>query len=282
MNAAAWAIAASVMMHVTWNLIARHQAREAYPLWWVLLAHLVLLGPWGVHALITEVQWTPDLVQWILISASANVVYFVSLRHAYLHAPVTFVYPLARSSPLLIGIWGLVFLDETLGNYAWAGILLSVAGLVMMASTGGNRRDLRALPWTMLAMLATSIYSLTDRAATAHIPGFAGILGFISIGYFASWLALTVDLRKTTGAWYPRARISLPVALVGGLCIGLAYALVIQAMRTMPAAVVVAFSNAGIMLASLLSILLFKERYAWRIRVLATAIICGGLFMIAQ
>ena len=280
MNAAAWAIAASVMMHVTWNLIARHQAREAYPLWWVLLAHLVLLGPWGMHALITEVQWTPDLVQWILISASANVVYFVSLRHAYLHAPVTFVYPLARSSPLLIGIWGLVFLDETLGNYAWAGILLSVAGLVMMASTGG--RDLRALPWTMLAMLATSIYALTDRAATAHIPGFAGILGFISIGYFASWLALTVDLRKTTGAWYPRARISLPVALVGGLCIGLAYALVIQAMRTMPAAVVVAFSNAGIMLASLLSILLFKERYAWRIRVLATAIICGGLFMIAQ
>ena len=280
MNAAAWAIAASVMMHVTWNLIARHQAREAYPLWWVLLAHLVLLGPWGMHALITEVQWTPDLVQWILISASANVVYFVSLRHAYLHAPVTFVYPLARSSPLLIGMWGLVFLDETLGNYAWAGILLSVAGLVMMASTGG--RDLRALPWTMLAMLATSIYALTDRAATAHIPGFAGILGFISIGYFASWLALTVDLRKTTGAWYPRARISLPVALVGGLCIGLAYALVIQAMRTMPAAVVVAFSNAGIMLASLLSILLFKERYAWRIRVLATAIICGGLFMIAQ
>ncbi len=281
MNAAAWAIAASVMMHVTWNLIARHQAREAYPLWWVLLAHLVLLGPWGVHALITEVQWTPDLVQWILISASANVVYFVSLRHAYLHAPVTFVYPLARSSPLLIGLWGLIFLDESLGNYAWAGILLSVAGLVMMASTSGNRGDLRALPWTMLAMLATSIYSLTDRAATAHIAGFAGILGFISIGYFASWLALTVDLRKTTGAWYPRARISLPVALVGGLCIGLAYALVIQAMRTMPAAVVVAFSNAGIMLASLISILVFKESEAWRARTLATAIICGGLFLIA-
>ena len=95
MNAAAWAIAASVMMHVTWNLIARHQAREAYPLWWVLLAHLLLLGPWGVRALITEVQWTPDLVKWVLISASANVVYFLSLRHAYLHAPVAFVYPLA-------------------------------------------------------------------------------------------------------------------------------------------------------------------------------------------
>jgi len=45
---AALAVAVSVVMHVTWNLIARHQARDAYPLWWVLLAHLVLLGPWGV------------------------------------------------------------------------------------------------------------------------------------------------------------------------------------------------------------------------------------------
>jgi hypothetical protein len=31
------AIALSVLMHVTWNLIARHQPRDAEPLWWVLL-----------------------------------------------------------------------------------------------------------------------------------------------------------------------------------------------------------------------------------------------------
>jgi phosphonate utilization associated putative membrane protein len=279
MNGAVLAVAASVVMHVTWNLIARHQARDAYPLWWVLLAHLVLLGPWGVYALVNEVQWTPALVQWVLISASANVVYFMGLRLAYEHAPVAFVYPLVRSSPVLIALWSTLFLGETLGAFAWSGILVSVAGLVVLARVGASAQDGRALPWALLAMFATSIYSLTDRAATAHIPGFGGLVGFVSIGYFASWLALTIDLRRTTGSWRPRARIGLPVAVVGGLCVGLAYALVIHAMRSMPAAIVVAFTNTGIVLASLISIFVFNERFAWRARAVAACIICAGLLM---
>jgi drug/metabolite transporter (DMT)-like permease len=133
----------------------------------------------------------------------------------------------------------------------------------------------------MAAMFATSIYSLTDRAATAHIPGFGGLVGFITIGYFASWLALTIDLRRTTGAWRPQARISMPVTVVGGLCIGLAYALVIHAMRSMPAAIVVAFTNAGIVLASLASIFVFKEKAAWKARAFAAFIICAGLLMLS-
>ena len=111
-NSAALALVTSVIMHVTWNLIARHQARDAYPLWWVLLAHLVLLGPWGLYSLFTEVQWTPALVKWVVISASANVVYFMGLRRAYDYAPVAFVYPLVHSSPILIALWSL---RKTLG-----------------------------------------------------------------------------------------------------------------------------------------------------------------------
>ena len=111
-NSAALALVTSVIMHVTWNLIARHQARDAYLLWWVLLAHLVLLGPWGLYSLFTEVQWTPALVKWVVISASANVVYFMGLRRAYDYAPVAFVYPLVRSSPILIALWSL---RKTLG-----------------------------------------------------------------------------------------------------------------------------------------------------------------------
>ena len=155
-------------------------------------------------------------------------------------------------------------------------------GLVMLARLGGNGQDMLALPWAMLAMFATSVYSLTDRAATIHIPSFGGLVGYISIGYFASWLALSVDLRRTTGAWHPGSRIKLPVALVGGLCIGLAYALVIHAMRTMPAAIAVALSNSGIVAASFISMLFFHEKFAWKARTGAICIICIGLIMVAN
>ena len=37
-----------VLMHVTWNLLARHVDARCNFLWWGLLAHLGLLGPWSL------------------------------------------------------------------------------------------------------------------------------------------------------------------------------------------------------------------------------------------
>ena len=109
------AIGLSVLMHVTWNLIARHQPRQSEPLWWVLLGHLVLIAPWGFVQFVMVAEWSPRLLLLLAASACANVLYFQSLYRAYQHAPVAFVYPLVRSSPLLIAVWSLLFLDESLG-----------------------------------------------------------------------------------------------------------------------------------------------------------------------
>jgi drug/metabolite transporter (DMT)-like permease len=66
---------------------------------------------------------------------------------------------------------------------------------------------------------------------------------------------------------------------VGSLCIGLAYALVIHAMRTLPAAEVVAYTNAGIVLATLMSLGVLGERTRWQQRVLAATLIVLGLMV---
>lgn len=274
------AITLSVLMHVTWNLIARHQPRESEPLWWVLLGHLVLVAPWGLYRFVVEAQWGGHLLLLLAASATANVLYFHAIYRAYQHAPVAFVYPLVRSSPLLIAAWSLLFFGESLGVWAWVGIGISVAGLLAMACSGRGSDEGRALPWALLAMLATSVYSLTDKAATAHIAGFGGILGYLSVGYLAAWAAMTLRLRRTTGRWSPPARPSAVAAAVGSLCIGLAYALVIHAMRTLPAAEVVAYTNAGIALATMMSMVVFGERKRWKQRATAALVICMGLMFI--
>lgn len=274
------AIALSVLMHVTWNLVARHQPRESEPLWWVLLGHLVLLAPWALYRLVVEAQWSGRLCLLLAASAAANVLYFHAVRRAYHHAPVAFVYPLVRSSPLLIAAWSLFFFGESLGPWAWLGMGISVLGLLAMAWSARGSDEGGALPWALLAMLATSIYSLTDKAATAHIAGFGGILGYLSVGYLAAWTTMTLRLRRTTGRWSPPARPGVAAALVGSLCIGTAYALVIHAMRTLPAAEVVAYTNAGIALATVMSLLVFGERTRWKQRATAAGVICMGLMFI--
>lgn len=274
-------LGASVLMHVTWNLMARHQPRDTEPLWWVLLAHTVLLAPWGLFCLITEAQWNAQLLLLLFVSAFANVVYFFALARAYSHAPVALVYPLVRSSPLLIAVWSWLLFAEQLGPLAWLGIALNVAGLLLLASSGKASQEGRAIPWTLLAMLATSVYSLSDKAATGQVPSFGAVVGFISVGYFASWVMLTLRLRRTHGRWIPPQRIGSGAMIVGGLCIGTAYALVIHAMRVLPAAEVVAYTNAGIVIATLASIVVFRERMNWRVRCAGVVLICVGLGSLA-
>jgi drug/metabolite transporter (DMT)-like permease len=119
---AEFAILLSVAMHVTWNLIARHQPAGAFPLWWVLLTHLVLLAPWGLWSLFTRVEWNPTLVALLVTSAGANAIYFAGLQLAYRKASAALVYPLVRSSPLLIAIWSWMLLGEQLSLSGWLGV----------------------------------------------------------------------------------------------------------------------------------------------------------------
>lgn len=282
MSEAILAVAVSVGMHVTWNLIARRQPADAFPLWWVLLTHLLLLGPIGLSALVTSVTWTPTFLAMLATSAIANVIYFWGLRKAYEHAPVALVYPLVRSSPLLIAFWSVLLTGESLSTNAWLGIGISVIGLWLLSwSALRNSVDRKALPWAFAAMLATSIYSLSDKAATGSIPSFDGLIGFISIGYFAAWLSISWAMRQKTGRWVPEKRIDTSAMIVGGLCIGTAYALVIHAMRTLPSAEVVTYTNGGIVIASILSLTWFRERQDWARRLVGAVIVTLGLIVTA-
>jgi len=275
------AIAGSVAMHVAWNLLVRHQGAQTHMLWWALALHCATIGLWGLYALASTALWSRELLVFLLVSASANTLYFLALNRAYAHAPVALVYPLVRSSPLLIGLWSVLFFGESLGLSAWGAMLVSVAGLLLMTATAWRKDGFAALPPALIAALATSIYSLSDKAATAYLPTFGSLVGFVTVGYTASFLALTLQMRLKHGAWRPQRAPRLPHLLIAGACIGLAYALVIHAMRYLPAAVVVTFTNAGIIIAGILSIFLFRERAHWRTRLAGILLICLGLALLA-
>lgn len=275
------ALGASVLMHVAWNLLARHSPANSRFLWWGLAAHLLIFGPWSLYQLATQADWSGRLLPLLLITAATNSLYFVALARAYHYAPVALVYPIVRSSPVLIALWGLAFFGEQLSAAGWLGILLSVAGVLLLGSTAEHGDTRHALPWAAVAALCTSVYSLSDKAAVASLPTYGTQLGFVTASYAVSFLVLSVLNRRDAGRWRPRQAPPLGHWLAGGLCIGTAYALVIHAMQYIPAAYAVAFTNAGILLAGLLSMTVFGERARWRARLLAIAIAAGGLGILA-
>ncbi len=273
-------IGLSVIMHVAWNLLARHVDSKANYLWWGLLAHCLILGPYSLWQLYENALWHQSLIFAIVITAIANSLYFVSLRRAYHYAPVSLVYPLARSSPLLIAIWSLLFFGTDFSGIELIAILVSVAGLWVVASSSGISDSKKALPWTLAAAVCTSIYSLSDKVAVVYLPGFAEQLGFITVGYSCSFIVLSLLQKQSTGHWIPQQRPPLRYIILGGCFIGTAYALVVRAMNELPAAHVVSFTNAGIILAVILSVFVFREREQWQKRITGATIVSSGLILL--
>lgn len=271
----------SVLMHVSWNLMARHVDQKTDFLWWGLLGHIVLLGGYGLYHL-TLVDWSWTLAGLITITAIANSLYFLALRQAYGLAPVAFVYPIARSSPILVAIWAWWIFDESLSGFAWLGILVSILGLWILGSTVKHNPNPKVLIWTLSAAFFTSIYSLSDKLISLLVNDFSALLGVVTIGYFSAWLTLSLYRKRHCSSIIPENRPHLGVWLAGSLFIGTAYTLVMLAMQTLPTAYVVSMTNLGILLAVVLSILFFKDRDHLKQKAIATLFIMSGLLMLGM
>lgn len=217
-----------------------------------------------------------------LLAALALSIYFVALRHAYRLAPATFVYPLARSSPLLIAVWTWLLWGTTPNTLAAWGIGLSITGLCLLALTGSAQpHTVKALPWVALAALCTSIYSICDKLAVQKLVTFPATLAYVSLSYFMAFLVMSALNWQETRQWQPACRPHAILVLLGGLCIGTSYALVIQVMQLLDTATAVTFSNAGIVLVSMISIFVLKEREQWLKRLTAASLISTGLIVLS-
>lgn len=275
------AILLAIALHVTWNLLARHVPGRQEFIWWALAGHLLLLGPWAVYSLAVDARWDAQLALCIALSGTALAVYFLGLRRAYRHAPVALAYPIARSAPLFIALVSWLVFGETFSPLGAAGIALSSAALFLLGATAWRGDARRAIAPALLAALGTTVYSLSDKVAVNHLPGLASQIGYISLGYLAAWLALTVNLRGETGRWLPRHRPPLHLLLAGALSIGTSYALIVHAMATLSAAYTVALSNGGIVIAAFLSVFWFKEHQHRQARLFWATVLAAGLAIIA-
>ncbi|BAU46929.1 membrane protein [Sulfurifustis variabilis] len=274
------ALAASVLMHVAWNLSARAADPKSFFLWWALLGWLVLVGPWSAAWLIGHAEWSARLALLLSVTCAAEALYFLALGIAYRHAPVPLVYPIARSSPVLIAVWTVFLFGEHLPAAGWLAILVIVGGVLGLAWTARGGAPAQALPWAIAAAFGTSVYSTSNKLAVPALPGYLTQLGYVTVTLLVAWIALTLELRARTGRWVPEHRPASGRAVLGGLFIGNAYALVIFAMQYVPAAYAVAFTNAGIVLATLIAITIYKEREHWRSRLAAVLVICAGLLLL--
>src|ERR671930_1263391 len=118
-------------------------------------------------ALLPIVGW-PALAAWPWCAASVaiHLVYFAALIESYRAGDMGQVYPIARgSAPLMTAVVTTALVGERLGWANWSGIILLVAGVMLLSLRGGRdltRLDRRAVGFALFTAVTICAYSVVD------------------------------------------------------------------------------------------------------------------------
>ena len=274
----------AAVLHASYHLFYKRSLDKQAFAWCLLLVTVVAYFPLFLFA--TSPLSLPPL-GWacVLVSALAEVAYFVSMGKAYQAGDLSVAYPLARgSAPLFITLWATLFLKERLTTWGLTGILLIAGGLYLINAR--SREDLwkplRQLGnsvsrWALFTGFCISVYSIIDKVGIKYVSPFTYIYLVLVVTFLAFTLYILASGKKTSIAAEWRAnKVGILVAGVADLLI---YYLVLQALQLSYVSYVGSVREMSVVLGAFLGGALLGEGYG-RIRVLASILVFLGILLI--
>jgi drug/metabolite transporter (DMT)-like permease len=244
---------------------------------------LISLGAAIVSAVVLPMVGWPAAAAWPWCGASVliHLVYFAALIESYRAGDMGQVYPIARgSAPLLTAIATTVFVGERLGLPGWGGIILLVAGVMLLSLRGGRdltRLDRKAVGFALFTAVTICAYSVVDGVG-ARLAGSANAYSaalFAGIGPVMLIYALARRGRDVMAAMGRHWGLGL----AGGTLQFGSYGVAIWAMTVAPIAIVAALRETSVLFGAAIAVVFLKEPLR-RSRVGAALLIVAGLMLI--
>src|SRR5713101_361164 len=224
---------------------------------------LISIGAAVVSAVFLPVVGLPAVASWpwCIASVLIHLVYFAALIESYRAGDMGQVYPIARgSAPLMTAIATTAFIGERLGLLGWSGILLLVAGVMLLSLRGGRdlaRLDKKAVGFALFTAVTICAYSVVDGMG-ARLAGSANAYTaalFAGIGPVMVFYALA----RGGGAAITPMRHHWATGLAGGALQAGSYGIAIWAMTVAPIAIVAALRETSVLFGAAIAVVFLKE-----------------------
>lgn len=273
-------LVAAAVLHACWNLLLKRTGAQQTFTWWALIVGAVVFSP----ALLFVAPVPSAAWPYIAASAILEALYFVVLIRAYKTADFSIVYPLARGgAPALLFGWAALFLGERPQPAGVAGLVLLLAGLLLVGGTNWWRKrtvaSAQGIGMALAVACCISLYSVVDGAAMRVIDAVPYTI-LITAG---SALCITPFVLMRYGlpaAVADGRRHWLRITTVGVLTM-LTYMLVLQAYDLARVSYVGAVREISIVFGALAGWLWLDEPFG-ATRVAGSALIFAGILVIAQ
>lgn len=271
------AVLLAAACHAAWNAVLKLRLDPFRTVALIAIAAAVVALP-----ILPFVGFPPAAAwPWVVASLILHLGYYIGLTEAYRTGDMGQVYPIARgSAPLMTAGMSTTFLGERLGLIGWGGIVVLVAGILLISLHGGRdlaRLDRRAAGFAFFTAVMICGYSLVDGvgARTAGSAHSYSVTLFILDGVMMALFAFLRNGKATitdmTNHW--RA------AFIGGTLSLVAYWIAIWAMTVAPIALVAALRETSVLFGAAIAVIFLKEPLQAS-RIVAACMIVAGLALI--
>jgi drug/metabolite transporter (DMT)-like permease len=260
----------AAIAHAGWNAWVKSAADRL-----ATLAVIRLVGL-GVGLAALPLVPVPSRESWAVLglATAAHYAYYALLLASYRVGDLSVVHGIARgTSPLLLAATGWLALDEQLSLGQGAAVLLSSAGVGVLALGAGACR--RAVLFALATGMAIAAYSLLGGIGVRRAGTVLGFQAWLEISTGAGVLMWTVAARGAGPAMAAFARSGRRGLAAGAAAVG-GYLAYLSAVSVLPIAPVAALRESSVLFSAVMGAVLFGEPFGPR-RITAAALVAIGV-----
>lgn len=208
-----------------------------------------------------------------------HALYVLLLAAAYTVGDLSKVYPIIRgTSPLLVPILGVIFLNELVSIYGWIGIILILIGIIVLSEIRMNGTAPASLKATLMALavgVTTTSYIIIDKITLEYVHSPALLNQAINIGNLLALSWATFKSGEIRKEW----SMNWKTILLGGVLAPTGYLLFLFALSIAPVSQLSPIREVGIVFGTILGILLLKEKQSMS-RIVSSILITFGVIIL--
>lgn len=279
----------AAFIHAGWNLLSKRAASAgAHFVFAYSLFAILFYFPVMVWVLVTQgnMPWTTATVTCLLLSALLHMAYSLSLQKGYQVADLSVVYPIARGTgPMLSSVGAFILLGEPVRPLGVLGILLVVAGILLIATQGHLRRflnpaALKGVRWGVQTGILIAGYTVVDAYGVKVLLISPFLLDWFSNLIRLGLLSPYIVRQGRSG--FDKLRPYWKLAAGVGLLSPLSYILVLQALGLgAPLSMVAPAREMSMMAGAILGMVVLREQVnGWRL--LGCAVMIAGVIALTS
>ena len=258
---------AAAVLHAAWNLWVKQSGDRWIALW----GQMTMAGIGGI-IITVFVGFPPNFVWWPAVASGLiHLYYIVALARSYDLADFSVTYPIARGSgALLAALGGVLFLSDHLSPLMILGIIIAIAGIMLLAGHADNEHVRAAI----IVGTYIACYSLVDsHGARINGGSIYALTIFITTGFFTTLHGLMAGKKQQMIAAMKTSWLHFSFA---GAASALTYWMVMIAVRRAPVGYVTALRESSVVIVALVGTRYLGEKDMKR-RVFAACIVVAGL-----